>query len=573
MEEFINWLNTHKISYRTLDSEVVEVECFGKLLFTPLVGVKSIFRENGADLVFNLTECTETLLEEGIYHVAFKFGKNYYYYDIRGKFGFNILKYIGKRQTTLSEVKYVNLGIHTPYELLNGSGDLNEWVKKAKYLGHEAIGICDLNTMAATLHLQKECIKAGIRPVIGYTTFLKVNEEKIEIKIYCQSQEGLQNLLRIQKAVMVDSEDHTLNLSVLMEYVKGNAVVFGKRSSYWLKKNLFIVRQLQPTSDGLFYQVDLNEYKADRIDTEVLEAIKYYFEHFYIRDTCNFIVEPILICDNYYLDRGDARNKIILNKIAYGASHEQSEEQYYKDIDEIYSVFSPLFDPDKWDVESLFERMCRHTTEIAEHAQASFETGRMFMPEYIMLPDEAKRYGNRHNMFLSLLEEGLLSKVEACKQAKYRERLAEEIYVVESTNNIDYFLVQWDIIKYAYSQGIVTGIGRGSAGGCLIAYLLGITSIDPIEYDLLFSRFLVPERSGLIWDNRTKITRAITLPPGADLIELTLNGHKYKFDKDAMFLIGREQEILKVYADELQPGDELLFDQRDLLWVLNKKNE
>lgn len=571
MEDFKNWLTTNKISFRTIDAEVVEVEGFGKLLLATLSGVRSIFKDNGDDPVFNLTECPEILLEEGIYYVAFRFGKNYYYYDLREKFSFNVLKYIGKRQPTLSKTKYVNLGVHTPFELLNGSGDLSEWIKKAKYLGHDAIGICDLNTMAATLNLQKECTRAGIRYVFGYSCLLREGNEKVEVKLYCLSQDGLQNLLRIQKEVMVDSEDHTLSLPGLMEFGKGNAIVFGKRSSYWIKKNFYIVRQLEPLCEGLFYQVDLNEYKADRIDTEVLEAVKYYFDHFYHADTDNFIVEPILICDNYYLDREDARNKILLNKIAYGASHEQSDEQYYKDADELFSVFSSLFDPVKWDVESLFERMCRHTMEIAEHARAAFETGRMFMPEYMMLPDEVKRYGNRHDMFLALLEEGLKNKVDADKHEQYRERLKEEIYIIESTNNIDYFLIQWDIIRYAHAQGIVTGIGRGSSGGCLIAYLLGITSIDPIEYDLLFSRFLVPERCGLVWDKRTKITKAITLHPGDDLMELTLNGEEYKFDKDAQFLIERDSEIRKVYADELQPGDDLLFDQRDLLWEFKQK--
>ena len=95
-------------------------------------------------------------------------------------------------------VEFVNLGIHTPYELLNGSGDLALWVRKAQYLGQKAIGICDSNTMAATLNLQKECGKAGIRHIFGYSLTLEHLEDKVDMKVYCQSQKGLRNLIRIQ---------------------------------------------------------------------------------------------------------------------------------------------------------------------------------------------------------------------------------------------------------------------------------------------------------------------------------------------------------------------------------------
>ena len=102
-------------------------------------------------------------------------------------------------------------------------------------------------------------------------------------------------------------------------------------------------------------------------------------------------------------------------------------------------------------------------------------------------------------MLRALLEEGLRTKVSEMRRDDYRKRLEEEVYVIESTNNVDYFLIQWDMVAEARRRGIATGVGRGSAGGSLVSYLLGITSIDPVAYDLLFSRFLVPERCGLNW--------------------------------------------------------------------------
>ena len=92
------------------------------------------------------------------------------------------------------------------------------------------------------------------------------------------------------------------------------------------------------------HQVDLSEYKAERIDIEILNATKFYFDNFFLEDEGIFEVEPILICDNYYLDKDDAKNKIILNKIATKAAHNQSDDQYFKDIDEHLAMFQSIFD-------------------------------------------------------------------------------------------------------------------------------------------------------------------------------------------------------------------------------------
>ena len=571
MEELTEWLDANKISFKMIDNEVIEIEDFGKMFLADLSGVKSIFKVKDDEVSFNLMEDPSVLMEEDIYYVAFKFGDNWYYYDLREEFKFNILKYIGKRQAVKTDIPFVNLGVHTPYELLNGSGDLGLWVKKAKYLGHTAIGICDRNTMAATFNLQKECDKVGVKHVFGYSFTLQFYDEKVDMKVYSLSQKGLRNLLRIQKEIMVDSEENVLTLSQLLTHGEGNVLVFGKLSSFWMKKNMNVVKELERTFDMMFYQVDLSEYKAERIDIEILNATKFYFDNFFLEDEGIFEVEPILICDNYYLDKDDAKNKIILNKIATKAAHNQSDDQYFKDIDEHLAMFQSIFDSEKWDAEALLELMCQPTVEIAEKATARFETGKMFMPEYIMLPDEINKYGDRHTMFLELLEEGLVSKIPVEEHEKYRKRLEEEIYIIESTNNVDYFLVQWDMVNEARKRGIVTGIGRGSAGGSLVSYLLGIISIDPLKYDLIFSRFLVPERCGLQWnDNTTIIGEDIDVLFGEDYVELELEGKTLKVSRDAEIRVKRGDEEMTVYADELQPEDDIIFDNKDLIWTLNE---
>lgn len=574
MEDLIRWLDLQKISHNVIDKEVVEVTEFGKLFLADLTQVNSIFRGTKEELQFNLMENPEVLIEEGIFYVAFPFGRNWYYYDLREEFKFNILKFIGKRKAVDYPVDFVNLGVHTPFELLNGSGDIAQWVKKAKYLGHKALGICDRNTMAATLILQKECLKANISHVFGYSFTMKHFDLKVDMKIYCQTQEGLQNLFRIQKAIMVDSPENTIDLHDLKLYAKGNVLVLGSMASYWIKMNPVIVQEFRMLFDAIYYQVDFSEYKADRIDTEVLDALRFFFNSFYNSKTKAFSIEPVLICDNYYIDKDEARNKIILNKIASGAAHRQSDDQYYKDTDEHFDTIRPLFSSEAWDVEGIFEHMCANTVKIAEGAKSHYELGKMYMPQYVMQDEEEKKFGNRKNMFHKLLEEALTEKVPESEHEKYKERLREEIYIIESTNNVDYFLIQWDMINEARKRNIVTGIGRGSAGGSLVSYLLGIITIDPIKYDLIFSRFLVPERCGLNWvDEITVMEDDVVVLSGNKVVHVEFSGKELTFDKDATFKILRDGSGVIVYADELQPGDEILFDNRDILWNLNEVSE
>lgn len=572
MKELLEWLDANKILYTQIDAEVVEIVDFGRMLLADLSGVKSIFRGTEGNLQFNLMESPDVLIAEGICYVAFPFGDNFYYYDLREEFRMNILKYIGRRRPCCRTEEFVNLGVHSPYELLNGSGDLALWVHKARWMGHTALGIADRNTMAGTLNLQKACAAAGISHVFGYSCAMKFRDELVDVKIYCQSRQGLQNLLRIQKEVMVDSEDSTISCKGLLSRGQGNVLVLGTLASYWMQRHPMLVQGFQAHFDKVYYQVDVSEYKAERIDREALEAVKMFFDHFADRDTGTFSVEPVLIADSYYPDRDDARSKVILNKIASGAAHRQSDDQYFKDVDEHYAALRPLFD-EQWDFDALFARMCRSTVEIAKGAEATFETGHMFMPRYILRPEEKEQYGDCRTLFQALLETGLQQKAPKDRTDDYRKRLDEEVYIIESTNNVDYFLVQWDMVAEAHRRGIVTGVGRGSAGGSLVSYLLGITSIDPVAYDLLFSRFLVPERCGLNWVQEiTVLGGNVQVEAGHSYVEIEMNERTYLFDRDAQFRVGRGGEELKIYADQLHAGDDIRLDRRDILWNLNGEN-
>lgn len=572
MKDISAWLDAQNILYNLVDSEVVELPGFGKLFRADLSGVSSIFRQVGDKQIFNLMEDPKTLMDEGIFHVAFPFGRNWYYYDLREEFALNILKYIGTPRYDRQPVPFVNLGVHTPYELLNGAGDISLWIQKAKWLGHLAIGIADRNTMAATLNFQKECAKAGLKHIFGYSLTLDFYGEGVEMKVYCQTNEGLQNLLRIQKEIMVDREDGMIDQRGLVNHAKGNVLVLGTLSAYWMIKNPLVLADLKKAFKKVYYQVDPTEYKADRIDVRYLNNLKQFFWHFHKEGV--FEIEPVIISDCYYPDRDDFRSKVVLNKVATGAAHNQSQDQYFKSTDDLYSAVASLFDSEQWDIDKLFERMCRNTVEIASGAEARYELGKMYMPQYSMRPQEKKEYGDRRSMFHALLEKGLSAKIPEQDWPRYRERLTEEVYIIESTDNLDYFLIMWDMIQEAKHRGIVTGIGRGSAGGSLVSYLLDIISIDPIKYDLLFSRFLVPERCGLFWKEQvTRFCDNLKLSSGDSYVEVVLEGKRYCFDRDAQLRIVREGTEMTVYADQLQAEDDVILDNRDILWNVREIRE
>lgn len=567
MKELIAWLTKNKITFNEIDKEVIEIIGLGKMFLEDTNKIKSIFRcDKDGNIIFNGSEDPASLIAEEVNYCVFKFGDNWYYFDLRKDFALNILKYVGQRKQPQHDFQFVNLGIHTPFELLNGSFMPASWVKKAVYCGHNAIGICDRNTMAACYTLQKECASANIKHVFGYSLTFVEGDNKVGAKVYVQSQTGLRNLLRIQKAIMVDSSDNTIELNELLNRGEGNVLVLDKYSSYWIQDNPDVVNDLLNAFEHVFYQVDLSEYKAERIDIKVLEATKYYFDNIYHTSK----ICPILLCDCYYLDKDDAKNKIILNKIAEGAAHEQSEEQYYKDVDEHYFLFEQLFDSEKWDIDALFKECCDNTLVVANNAVAKFDNTRNFMPKYDMLPEEKEKYGTVHNMFNQLLEEGLQRLIPAEKQEQYRKQMEYEKYIIESTNNVDYLLVQYDTCNWARKNNILVGCGRGSAAGSLLLYLLGITLIDPIQYGLIFERFLLPERAGLYKADTTIIGEDIE---ANEYIELQLEGdYTLKVDKDAELIVRREgvESPIVVYADELQENDDILFDNKDVLFTINE---
>lgn len=367
---------------------------------------------------------------------------------------------------------------------------------------------------------------------------------------------------------MVDSDSQKICIEELKKLSNELSLVFEMMSFSVLEKNPWIVNSIMESFEFVYFQIDSTEFKANSVDVERLNSLKAYIRNCYMNDDAPWYIPPVLISDSHYLDKDDAKNKIILNKVAFGAAHSQSSDQYFKSVDDQYESLYPLFEDliaSTFKFDEFFEYICLNTVEISERANAKYDTHALYAPEYDMKPDEVEKYGTRLNMFNELLEEGFNIKVPAGMEDKYREQLEKEKYVIRSTNNVDYFLILWDMINWANSEGILTAYARGSAGGALISYLLGIIKIDPLKYDLMFERFLVPERGGLI---QTDVTVLSGNSKKSDVIVIeTEDGKNIPLsERNSEVLVNRGGYQLKIMASEIQEGDDLILDRNDELW-------
>lgn len=565
------WLENHNITY-SLRKDVVVIPEFGRCLIQE--DFEHIFKLNKeGDVVFNAVENYSYLLADEIFYIVFPFGCRWYYIDIRkdqSDLQFKILRYVGTSPKFQHQCNYYPLGIHSGYELLNGSGLLKDWCAKTKFLGYKGLAVSDKNTMAASLDLQQSATDKDLRYCFGYALTVQIGNDKVGVKIYAATQQGFRNMLRIQKAIAVDNwETKEIDLITLLNLAGGNTLVFDKWSGHWLAENKNALQDFIVAFDGwVYFQVDVTEYRADRIDSALLQSQKAYFDSFYLGNMEYVMdIRPVLIQDVYYLDKEDWRTKIVLNKVDTGAAHDQSFYQYLKTIDELYDEFRKAFSDNFTDDD--FYDMCEATADIIENASAAYDLSDNYAPKYDMTPQEQAKYGDTLTMFHSLIEDGFKRLVPEGQEEVYRKRVEYEKYVIESTDNVDYFLIQRDELNWAQENGILTGIGRGSAGGCLLLYLMGITFIDPLKYDLIFERFLLPERAGLEPDKVTVMAEDIQ---SSNYFELVLDDNKkLLLDKDAELVVIRNGEQLTVYADQLQEGDDIQFDNCDLLHTLPTK--
>lgn len=479
-----DWIEENRISAKYLQDNVIEVDGFGQL----------IILEHKDGLVFSeefnfiLSDDEMDLLDStpSIQYFLFLFGKKWYYSNIE-EISLRLFRYLGNSNVELKLEDFPFLGIHGKYEVLNGSKDYMDWCKKAKFLGYSSLGICEKNTLGGTLHFQNACKSNKIKSILGETvTVLRGEDIMYDIKLYAINKWGWRNLLNINKIINVDNLGSHISEGDLFRYSSDLVCIL----THYTPLSDELIIKYNEEFEEVFYQLDSVEWKSNDRDLKYLEKLNDYFKNF-----IQFL-PPILINDAYYLDKSDSITKILLNKIQKGSSLEQSDDQYMKSIDDNYMSLSDLFSNEE-EFEKIFNTAIENAILVGQKCDFKIDTGKFYIPKYEMSEEQKKEFETNNDLFFYLVQVGFESKISGRvgdREREYMERIEFEIDIINQGGFIDYFLITWEMCEFADKNNIFRNLGRGSAAGSLVLYLLGVTKIDPIKYNLYFERFLNPSR-------------------------------------------------------------------------------
>ncbi len=397
--------------------------------------------------------------------------------------------------------EFVHLHLHSEYSLLDGACRIKDIPARAKECGHDAVAITDHGVMYGVIDFYNECKKNSIKPIIGCEVYVapKSRFEKNEGKnskynhlvLLCENEIGYKNLLFMVSKSFTEGfySKPRIDIELLKNHAEGlialSGCIAGKIPSL----------------------LTLGEYDAAVSAAKELSAI-FCENNFYIEIQDHGINEqqqilPLLVklaneCklplvatnDCHYLRRKDAQTQAVLMCIQTNSSildgrpiGFETDEFYYKTTEEMKMLFG------------RYEGAIENTKKIADRCNVEFSFDSYKLPKYPVPENISSSQYLKKLTYESLSERqtnGTL--IFDNNKTIYKERIEYELGVIDSMGYSDYFLIVWDYVNFAHKNKIPVGPGRGSGAGSLVAYLIGITNIDPIKFDLLFERFLNPER-------------------------------------------------------------------------------
>ncbi|WP_277138410.1 DNA polymerase III subunit alpha [Anaerotruncus massiliensis (ex Togo et al. 2019)] len=419
---------------------------------------------------------------------------------------------------------FAHLHVHTEYSLLDGACRIERLVERVKALGQSSVAITDHGVMFGAIDFYKAAKKAGVKPIIGCEVYVaprtrfdkqhKVDSSPYHLVLLCKNNTGYQNLIKMVSAGFVEGfyskprVDHDL----LEEYHEGlvclSACLAGeiprmlaagdydraKETALWYQ-NVF--------GEGNYY-IEIQNHGI-RLQEQILPDL--------LRLSKETGIGLVATNDAHYIERADARMQSVLICIQTNTTVDEpgdlefeTEEFYVKSRDEMAALFQNY--PGALD----------NTLKIAEMCNVEFEFGNTKLPLFVAPGGE-----DNLSYFKRLCYEGLRRHYGDQPDPAVAERLEYELDVIIKMGYVDYYLIVFDFINYAKSVGIPVGPGRGSGAGSLAAYCIGITGIDPIRYNLLFERFLNPERVSMpdfdidfCYERRQEVIDYVVRKYGAD---------------------------------------------------------
>ncbi len=431
---------------------------------------------------------------------------------------------------------FVHLHLHTEYSLLDGAISIDRLVKKAVDLKMPAVAVTDHGNLFSAIDFYQKATKAGVKPIIGCETYVAPgsrfeksasnaqNEEaSYHLILLARNKQGYKNLLKLITAAYlegfyyrprIDKEllrAHSEGLIGLSACLGGEVPALLIAGRYEDAKRTALEYQEILGKENFYLELQDNGIpEQEQVNRELLRLSK------------DSGIPLVATNDCHYLDMDDHKAHDALLCIQTGKTVRDenrlrfsSETFYMKTPEEMKKAFSYV-------PEAL-----SNTIRIAERCNLELEFGKYHLPHF---PVPA---GYTLDSYMAeLAQKGLearFAEIEAVRgpdsidQGQYRARLESELRMIEKMGFSGYFLIVWDFIRYAKEQSIPVGPGRGSAAGSLVAYSLRITDLDPLPYNLLFERFLNPERVSMpdidvdfCQDRRDEVLRYVTAKYGAD---------------------------------------------------------
>ena len=392
-------------------------------------------------------------------------------------------------------MSFVHLHVHTEYSLLDGSNKIKEYVSRVKELGMNAAAITDHGAMYGCLDFYKECLAQGIRPILGCEVYVapasRFEKESgpkssryYHLVLLAENDTGFANLTKIVSRGYTEGFYYKprVDKALLEELHEGliatSACLAGEIASDLVERQYEKAREAALAYEQIFgkgnFFLELQDHGLPEqrlVNPELLRLSKETGIGLVCTNDCHYTYEEdaephdILLC----LQTG--------KKLADEDRMRYEGGQYYvKSEQEMKSLFS--YAPEA--VENI--------QKIADRCRVEIRFHEMKLPRYDV-PDGYTSW----SYLCELCEKGLAAKYEEISP-QIRERLNFELETIRTMGFVDYFLIVWDYVKYARDNGIPVGPGRGSAAGSIVSYVLDITLLDPLRYQLLFERFLNPER-------------------------------------------------------------------------------
>lgn len=402
----------------------------------------------------------------------------------------------------MTEEKFTHLHNHTYYSLLDGLSSPSEMAKEAKNKGFKSLAITDHGTCGGWLNFQRACRKEEIKPILGCEMYVSddmksrdKNQKIYHLTLLAKNKEGLKNIMHLSTVAETQGKYRKprIDFERLSKFSDGiictSGCPAGELAHAVTDKDTGKCKSIIGNYKDLFgddYYLEVMRHQYHQGHKEEWQKTEKEISKGVFNLSKRLGIKAICTNDAHYATKEDAEYHDTLLCVQTKANINnpkrfsfRSDEFYLKSYEEMLSIYSSA------------PHLLKNTVEISE--KIVDEDLLSFSPDLLPNFKVPEGFKNELDYLKTLIKEGMISR-GFINKPEYRERIKFEMGVIAKCGYVKYFLILWDIINYANNSEIAVGIGRGSAVGSLALYCLGITKLDPIKYNLLFERFLNPER-------------------------------------------------------------------------------